>query len=68
VEKTGYQSQIKACELLLINGAKIDIKDKNGKTVLDWQRSCHPETENGRQYQKEMLVLYKYYYLINDCY
>ncbi|MCX5634665.1 MAG: ankyrin repeat domain-containing protein [Planctomycetota bacterium] len=60
-EKLPYQSQLEACELLLTNSAKVDIKAKDGKSALDWQQCWCPESENGLQYQKEILqLMHKY--------
>jgi len=56
-EKLPHQSQVKTCAFLLANGAKIDIKANDGKSPLDWQQCWCPESENGLQYQKEILQM-----------
>jgi len=55
-------SMIPFFELLLANGASVDIKDYFGRTPLDWYRAWLPSTEQGRQYQQQVIQLMEQYH------
>ena len=60
-ERLPFQSKIKACEMLLANGANVETADKNGWTPLTQQESCTPQSKEGREYREEVLQLMQKY-------
>jgi ankyrin repeat protein len=49
--------QKKVIELLLINGAKVDIRDNRGRRPLDSVRKWELQRERSKQYQSEIIQL-----------
>jgi ankyrin repeat protein len=54
-----YDIQIRAYELLLSNGARVEIKDSQGRSPLELQQQMHHEVQ--ADYQKEFIQLLQKY-------